>query len=332
MQNEYDELLQDISTKLISTRNAIGMSQGKLYKLSGVSQSNICRIETATKNVTVSTLAILVDAMGKKLHIDIIPKVDSILYMDLILNSEFTFVHKSDWVIGFQHNGFEDIIKFDIESNASCCDLINSFNKLYFLKESFTFKYIRVVNDGISEEMFKEIIDTLYTYLYPEAVIIKLNINEPSLPEASPIHPYINAIIPAPPINIPIKTDNIIDNKEIIKPVKIKKSKVKNTILIDELNHIVILDDDLEITKLTEDIVLFRDLNNNTEIEMKLNNMRECGRFNKQLNIARVTKTEFVYKEIKFTIQHFTKNKYNILNAILASIIEMYFLNDFASL
>jgi len=64
--NIYAELSQLIT----STRNSLDITQKQLAEKSGVSQSNISKIENGSYRPSVATLKKIADALGKRLVID----------------------------------------------------------------------------------------------------------------------------------------------------------------------------------------------------------------------------------------------------------------------
>ena len=70
----------DINTELcqliISTRNSLNITQNQLAEKSGVTQSNISKIENGSYRPSISTLKKIANALGKRLVIDFVDFVD----------------------------------------------------------------------------------------------------------------------------------------------------------------------------------------------------------------------------------------------------------------
>jgi transcriptional regulator with XRE-family HTH domain len=66
---EYD-IYAEICQLVIDSRNILGITQKQLANKSGVSQSNISKIENGTYRPSIATLKKITDAMGKRLTID----------------------------------------------------------------------------------------------------------------------------------------------------------------------------------------------------------------------------------------------------------------------
>ena len=72
---EYD-IYSEICQLIIDVRVSIGITQSQLAEKSGVSQSNISKIENGSYRPSVSTLKKIADALGKRLVIDFIDRED----------------------------------------------------------------------------------------------------------------------------------------------------------------------------------------------------------------------------------------------------------------
>jgi DNA-binding XRE family transcriptional regulator len=68
----------ELSQLIIDTRVSLDMTQNQLAEKSGVSQSNISKIETGSYRPSVATLKKIADAFGKRLVIDFIDMEDSL--------------------------------------------------------------------------------------------------------------------------------------------------------------------------------------------------------------------------------------------------------------
>ena len=68
----------DINTELcqliISTRNSLNITQNQLAEKSGVTQSNISKIENGSYHPSISTLKKIANALGKRLVIDFVDR------------------------------------------------------------------------------------------------------------------------------------------------------------------------------------------------------------------------------------------------------------------
>ena len=74
---DYDINLE-LCQLIIDTRVSVDMTQNQLAEKSGVSQSNISKIENGIYCPSVATLKKIADAMGKRLTIDFIDMEDSL--------------------------------------------------------------------------------------------------------------------------------------------------------------------------------------------------------------------------------------------------------------
>jgi len=68
---EYD-IYAEICQLVTDSRNTLGITQKQLADKSGVSQSNISKIENGTYRPSIAILKKITDAMGKRLVIDFI--------------------------------------------------------------------------------------------------------------------------------------------------------------------------------------------------------------------------------------------------------------------
>ena len=66
--DDYD-IYEEIAAAIVAARNELGLTQKELAKLSGVSQANISKFETASSRPHISTLKKIADGLGKKLVI-----------------------------------------------------------------------------------------------------------------------------------------------------------------------------------------------------------------------------------------------------------------------
>ena len=71
--DDYD-VYQEIAELIIAARNELGLTQGQLAQLTGVSQANISKFENGNSRPSISTLKKLVDGMGKRLIISLADK------------------------------------------------------------------------------------------------------------------------------------------------------------------------------------------------------------------------------------------------------------------
>lgn len=74
---DYD-IYSELCQLIINTRISVDMTQNQLAEKSGVSQSNISKIENGSYRPSVATLKKIADALGKRLVIDFIDKEDSL--------------------------------------------------------------------------------------------------------------------------------------------------------------------------------------------------------------------------------------------------------------
>ena len=72
LSDEWPGLIEQISQGIINSRHALGMTQKELSKLTGISQSDISRIENGNANPSVATLARIVRGLGGKLQINFV--------------------------------------------------------------------------------------------------------------------------------------------------------------------------------------------------------------------------------------------------------------------
>ena len=73
--NDYD-IYSEIIQLIIDTRDSVNITQNQLAEKSGVSQSNISKIENGSYRPSIATLKKIADALGKRLAIDFIDKED----------------------------------------------------------------------------------------------------------------------------------------------------------------------------------------------------------------------------------------------------------------
>ena len=73
---DYD-INSELCQLIIDTRVSVDMTQNQLAEKSGVSQSNISKIENGSYRPSVATLKKIADALGKRLVIDFIDREDS---------------------------------------------------------------------------------------------------------------------------------------------------------------------------------------------------------------------------------------------------------------
>ena len=76
MVEDYD-IYSELCQLIIATRDSIGITQSQLANKSGVSQSNISKIENGSYRPSIATLKKIADALGKRLVIDFIDREDS---------------------------------------------------------------------------------------------------------------------------------------------------------------------------------------------------------------------------------------------------------------
>ncbi|MCI6697022.1 MAG: helix-turn-helix transcriptional regulator [Erysipelotrichaceae bacterium] len=72
---EYDDLEPeyDIINAMIKVRKEKGLTQKQLSELTGISQSDISRIENGTKNPSLEMIKSLATGMGMRLKLEFIP-------------------------------------------------------------------------------------------------------------------------------------------------------------------------------------------------------------------------------------------------------------------
>ena len=66
---DYD-IFSELCLLISSTRNSLGITQKQLAKESGVSQSNISKIENGSYRPSIAIIKRIADSMGKRLVID----------------------------------------------------------------------------------------------------------------------------------------------------------------------------------------------------------------------------------------------------------------------
>ncbi|MDR2712592.1 MAG: helix-turn-helix transcriptional regulator [Clostridiales bacterium] len=67
--DDYD-IEEEVCQLIISTRNALGITQNHLAEKSGVSQANISRIEKGNYHPSIAVLKRIADGLGKRLIIE----------------------------------------------------------------------------------------------------------------------------------------------------------------------------------------------------------------------------------------------------------------------
>ncbi len=67
--NEEYDIVQEVCTLIVKTRNELSMTQKELSMITGISQANISKIENATYNPTIVTLKKIADGFGKRMII-----------------------------------------------------------------------------------------------------------------------------------------------------------------------------------------------------------------------------------------------------------------------
>ena len=72
---DYD-VHAEIRLLITTTRNSLNVTQKQLAEKSGISQSNISKIESGNYHPSVSTLKKIADALGKRLIIDFVERED----------------------------------------------------------------------------------------------------------------------------------------------------------------------------------------------------------------------------------------------------------------
>lgn len=78
VKKEYDALEPEfeIIQALIDARKNQHLTQEELSRRTGITQADISRIETGTRNPSIRMLQRLADGMGMKLHVEFVPKQD----------------------------------------------------------------------------------------------------------------------------------------------------------------------------------------------------------------------------------------------------------------
>ncbi len=71
--DDYD-IYKEIAELIIATRSELGLTQGQLAQLTGVSQANISKFENGNSRPSITTLKKIVDGMGKRLVISLADK------------------------------------------------------------------------------------------------------------------------------------------------------------------------------------------------------------------------------------------------------------------
>ena len=72
---DYD-IYSELRQLIISNRNDLDITQNQLAEKSGVSQSNISKIENGSYRPNIATLKKIADALGKRLVIDFVDRED----------------------------------------------------------------------------------------------------------------------------------------------------------------------------------------------------------------------------------------------------------------
>ena len=72
---DYD-IHAELRELIVTTRNFLDITQNQLAKKSGVSQSNISKIEGGNYQPSIATLKKIADALGKRLVIDFVDRED----------------------------------------------------------------------------------------------------------------------------------------------------------------------------------------------------------------------------------------------------------------
>lgn len=70
---DYD-IHAELRELITTTRNALDVTQNQLAEKSGVSQSNISKIESGNYQPSIATLKKIADALGKRLVIDFVDR------------------------------------------------------------------------------------------------------------------------------------------------------------------------------------------------------------------------------------------------------------------
>ncbi|MGN0194480.1 MAG: helix-turn-helix domain-containing protein [Pseudoramibacter sp.] len=69
MGDEWPGLIEQISQEIINSRHALGMTQKELSNLTGISQSDISRIENGNANPSAKTLMRLAKALNRHIRL-----------------------------------------------------------------------------------------------------------------------------------------------------------------------------------------------------------------------------------------------------------------------
>lgn len=72
---DYD-IYSEIAKQLFNARNSLGMSQKELAKRSGLTQSNISKIESGIIHPTIDSLKKIADSLGKILSFRLVEQED----------------------------------------------------------------------------------------------------------------------------------------------------------------------------------------------------------------------------------------------------------------
>ncbi|MCL2222525.1 MAG: helix-turn-helix transcriptional regulator [Oscillospiraceae bacterium] len=72
---DYD-IHAELRELIATTRNSLDVTQNQLAEKSGVSQSNISKIESGNYHPSIATIKKIADALGKRLIIDFIDRDD----------------------------------------------------------------------------------------------------------------------------------------------------------------------------------------------------------------------------------------------------------------
>ena len=77
VRREYDALEPefDIIRAMIQARKQQGITQEELARRTGITQADISRIETGTRNPSLNMLKRLADGLGMRLKVEFLPKV-----------------------------------------------------------------------------------------------------------------------------------------------------------------------------------------------------------------------------------------------------------------
>ena len=76
LSDEWRGLIEQSSQGIINSRHALGMTQKELSKLTGISQSDISRIENGNANPSAKTLMRLAKALNRDIHLTFEMKTD----------------------------------------------------------------------------------------------------------------------------------------------------------------------------------------------------------------------------------------------------------------